>query len=450
MSPVSLLRFSVIVSCLGLLVACQDAGDSGILDLATERGVSAPASGRDAGMYGGGVPFIDTGVATGSQGTDFVEGARCSSAARRPCVNECGVQSCLNGRWTTCRRSVEMCNGYDDDCDGNADEAYAIGSGCTNRQENGCLAPGQLVCDTNGNDVLCETEAMSPGAEICDGVDNDCDGRPDEDFPEQRCCTDDYQCPPGATCTAGQCVGGNTGGNSGGGLGGNSGASQGEACQNTLDCSFGLACSSNICEPVCFSTSDCASGLTCACAASTPDCFFTACINPNNAAPARENNANRRGGGGAGSPGRGAGSPQDNGGSPQENPRDQAASVSCRNATELDAFGRYSDSNRGAANELVSSCGDPAGGPERVYSFALEQAGEVILDTTGSTFDTVLAVRTDCDELGTEMLCDDDGGERLQSRLQFQAAAQTRYFVIVQGYDQNRTGQISLAFSIAN
>jgi hypothetical protein len=36
--------------------------------------------------------------------------------------------------------------------------------------------------------------------ELCDGIDNDCDNRVDEDFPDELCCTENIHCPAGATC----------------------------------------------------------------------------------------------------------------------------------------------------------------------------------------------------------------------------------------------------------
>ena len=82
-----------------------------------------------------------------------------------------------------------------------------------------------------------------------------------------------------------------------------------------------------------------------------------------------------------------------------------------------------------------------------MFSFTLEQDGDVVLDTTGSDFDTVMAVRTQCASVASEMLCDDDGGDGLQSRVEFNAAAGTPYYVVVHGYGANSRGNITLNFT---
>jgi hypothetical protein len=86
----------------------------------------------------------------------------------------------------------ELCNGEDDDCDGNIDEDDAIdgatwyadddddGYGDPLATTTACSQPSDYVtdatdCDDNDDDI-------NPGAaELCDGIDNDCDGDTDED-----------------------------------------------------------------------------------------------------------------------------------------------------------------------------------------------------------------------------------------------------------------------------
>jgi len=86
----------------------------------------------------------------------------------------------------------ELCNGYDDDCDGTTDELGAVdaptwyedvdgdGYGDAGSTTDACEAPsGWVELDTDCDD---SDAAINPAAtELCDTVDNDCDGTVDED-----------------------------------------------------------------------------------------------------------------------------------------------------------------------------------------------------------------------------------------------------------------------------
>ncbi len=80
----------------------------------------------------------------------------------------------------------EICNRLDDDCDGLTDEDFGVGEECTGL--GGCGdGVGRIECAGEHN-VRCSTNPggsdFVPRPEACDGVDNDCDGETDEDFPE--------------------------------------------------------------------------------------------------------------------------------------------------------------------------------------------------------------------------------------------------------------------------
>lgn len=76
----------------------------------------------------------------------------------------------------------ETCNGLDDDCDGDNDEDFAIDVACDDGELGACLGTGTTACNGSGDGVTCviADPGQSPQTEICDGVDNDCNGLVDE------------------------------------------------------------------------------------------------------------------------------------------------------------------------------------------------------------------------------------------------------------------------------
>ena len=103
-------------------------------------------------------------------------------------ADECsdGVLICGMGDTLACDDDeagiAEVCNDLDDDCDGTADEDFKEkGIPCDGDDEDTC-EDGKLVCGPDGTALVCDDE-LGTSADVCNGVDDDCDGETDEDYP---------------------------------------------------------------------------------------------------------------------------------------------------------------------------------------------------------------------------------------------------------------------------
>lgn len=110
-------------------------------------------------------------------------------------VGECkqGTQDCVGseGYDTECKNQVlptlEICDGKDNDCDNDIDEGFNVGGECY-AGKGACAVVGVIRCTTTGGvecvdattgDMLTPKE---PTKEICDQIDNDCDGTIDDGY----------------------------------------------------------------------------------------------------------------------------------------------------------------------------------------------------------------------------------------------------------------------------
>jgi len=89
---------------------------------------------------------------------------------------------------------VEVCNGLDDDCDGPVDEGPLWsdkGDACVVSQGI-CAAVGVVVCDPTNPALptICDAEAGDPEDEVCNGLDDDCNGTPDDDIAAAQPCVE--------------------------------------------------------------------------------------------------------------------------------------------------------------------------------------------------------------------------------------------------------------------
>ena len=85
------------------------------------------------------------------------------------------------------KTNVERCDGLDNDCDGATDEGFGVGEACA-AGTGACERAGVRACAEDGASAACAARPGDPVAEICNGLDDDCDGVVDN--------------PAGASCQA--------------------------------------------------------------------------------------------------------------------------------------------------------------------------------------------------------------------------------------------------------
>jgi hypothetical protein len=93
-----------------------------------------------------------------------------------------------------CAGTEELCNGSDDNCDGQVDEGCSCKQGETQKcysgpkelEGKGACKAGEQICDDRGNWGACTGEVV-PGSEKCNGLDDDCDGQLDEELGTITC-----------------------------------------------------------------------------------------------------------------------------------------------------------------------------------------------------------------------------------------------------------------------
>ncbi len=109
-------------------------------------------------------------------------------------------------------RGVEKCDGLDNDCNGRIDDNVTdkVYGGEESTRDVGVCASGVRIC--KGGELVEQRAPRLPGDEVCDGLDNDCNGKVDELFDLQNdarnCGGCGITCSSGVKCERGRCAGG--------------------------------------------------------------------------------------------------------------------------------------------------------------------------------------------------------------------------------------------------
>jgi len=162
------------------------AGDAGcVTDVVRPCTTSCGSTGSQTCLSGAFGACIPPAEACGDGRDDDCDGVTdeseaCTPGSTEACVTSCGsvgTRRCEGCGWGACEPPPEECGDGDDDCDGATDEGFpcAVGavSGCTTS----CGSVGQQICTAS-----CTLGTCSPPEETCNGDDDDCDDRVDENF----------------------------------------------------------------------------------------------------------------------------------------------------------------------------------------------------------------------------------------------------------------------------
>jgi hypothetical protein len=115
----------------------------------------------------------------------------CQSTGETACVNGAVVDSCTAGGPNG---TDSVCNGIDDDCDGRTDEGFV--SSATTCGAGVCASAGSTSCVAGAVVNSCVAGMPASATDtLCNGLDDDCDGSADEEY-----------VPVSTTCGAGQCA----------------------------------------------------------------------------------------------------------------------------------------------------------------------------------------------------------------------------------------------------
>ncbi len=335
-------------------------------------------------------------------GADTCSGGNCSVHAGNPCF---GAAEC-----------ADLCDETGDTCDVPVGVACTDdGDVCTSDECDGAGACGHPPASAG---VACPDDGIECTLDECDGL-GAC-GHPAA--PSGVPCTDD-----GDQCTLDEC--------DGAGVCGHPPAPSGTVCPDD-----GIECTLDECD---------GAGLC----AHPPQLSGTPCLDDSNDCTGDECD----GAGACSHPPLTVGTPCDDGlpctgtGEPGVGVDECDGAGSCSGSLDpscadncLDAAvaleGTTLANNTGFGTELQVSCAFSSTG-DTWFSHTANCTGQLLITTTGSAFDTVLAVFDECG--GTEVACDDDGGPGLSSALTINTVAGEDYFIRVAGFG-GATGNVLL------
>lgn len=289
--------------------------------------------------------------------------------ARAVCVErECGLE-CLENMWDldeepgceypcTFTSDTEICDGEDNNCDGKRDEGFPCVRGSEVACTTSCGTDGRGSCT---DDCDLPTGNLCIGTEVCNGVDDNCDTVPDDGF----------------------------------------------------DCALGMAMS---CTTICGTIGNQA--------CESPSCTWSDCCAPDEIC---YNDCD-----------------DDCNGLPDDGCGVTTPGDTCENPFEITGSGgRFSGTTSSAAHDTDGECAHGVGAKDVYYSFTITTASDVYISTFGSSFDTAIYLSATCGS--GDLGCSNNYNDMvLQSHIQRANLAPGTYTIAVDGNSLSDEGDYIL------
>ena len=176
---------------------CDGPVDEGTGGAACDTGVPGVCAAGTQVCSGGALQCPQTifpGTETCNNLDDDCDGSVDEGTSGSPCLTGLlgvcspGTNQCQSGSLVCVQDTSggpEVCNNLDDNCDGSTDEGNPGGGGCVTGMP-GICSPGTLQC--TGGSLLCQPDA-TPTTEVCNNLDDNCNGSTDEGTGGAACMT---------------------------------------------------------------------------------------------------------------------------------------------------------------------------------------------------------------------------------------------------------------------
>jgi MYXO-CTERM domain-containing protein len=203
-----------------LCIDCVDSGSRGGEGTIDNPNATLPDGGFGSDRDGGWSPFIDSGLGgidnmtgngNGNGGMMMMDKCIPSPTGEEECnnkdddcdfkvdenvvatTNDCnqvgvcaGTTPICSGGEFICRfggkyeMTETLCDGLDNDCNGKVDETFAMLGGECEVGVGACKTKGRMECGGSGLSLSCNAKPGTGSDEFCNGLDDDCDGMADE------------------------------------------------------------------------------------------------------------------------------------------------------------------------------------------------------------------------------------------------------------------------------